>query len=573
MKFANIESVWAYAKKKLPKAAISTVQKTGSSKFFDITIPKALVKNFPKDASGDLEYTLTETAGELELILENTGDVTTIVDSKDFADNVLVWAGINESLNESAETYFHITKSNYDAYGIQADAYSTMCHITGKSDFWFANRYNQQNKENPEIAKLMTSVEGSKPITSKFDNYTEVHIYKLGDKKILIVEPGQSKYDEHLYMSNELYKSIESLNEGCINEGVLKMKIRPLSPKMMGDFEPAEITFIQSYLGKTIYQVTERNRYFKEIDKMLDSKYLKDTKNIAGFRYFVWALPSGDNVIKMESFYGDSAYLVGSNQLNENAIIGIEDASLQGWDKEIQFAFVGTRKDLAKQLDKLKKPYFIEMLPSQEVNLFIKNDDVNIFKGFIQALRESISPVVEAVSIEVPEAKVLTQAEFRAQFGGSSNVASYMLQTMYNPKLIVACNSEMKGYDEVKTFAELHPSLPITGEPMEMKAYRQSDSNIFIVTPTAVYWPYNSGTNFVLNEGELMKSTGKIYVTNTERGVLSDDAIKVAIQTLSGQMSELSTDPAEESIKAYKECEDEYQCLIGELEKRGLKIN
>lgn len=572
MKFANIESLWAYAKKKLPNAAqISTVQKTGSSKFFDITIPKSLVKKFPADASGDLEYSVNEVSGDIEMFLENNGSTATIATSKDFYEAVLVYLGINESMNENTEAFFRIDNHNYDGYGISDDVYQTMCRITNSNEFWFTNRFDAQNQELPEIAKIMTAVEGSKFIVTKFDNCSEVHIYNIGNNKLLVIEPGNSAFSEKLYLSTELYNSL-NVNEN-MNEAGLTMKIRPLSPKMMGDFEPAEIKYIQDFLGsKTIYQVTERNKYFKEINKKINSKYLENNKLIAGFRYWCYVLPAGDKIMKMESFYGDSAYLLGSNKLNENAIIGIEDSSLHGWDKEIQFEYSGARKDLAKQLDKLKKPYQLDVLPSQEVNLYVKNADVNVFKGFIQTLHESWMPERPAANIEVPEAKVLTQAEFRAQFGGSGNTGSYMLRTMYNPKLIVACDSNMKGYAEAKAFAETHRELPLTGEPMPMKAYRQTDSNIFIVANNAVYWPYNSGTNFVLNEGDLMKSTGKIYVTNTERGVLSDEALKVALQTLSGQMSELSTDPAEESIKAYKECEDEYQCLINELNKRGLKL-
>ena len=73
-----------------------------------------------------------------------------------------------------------------------------------------------------------------------------------------------------------------------------------------------------------------------------------------------------------------------------------------------------------------------------------------------------------------------------------------------------------------------------------------------------------------LKESEHMQGTGKLFYTAEEVGVLSDDAIKVALETLSGQMSELSTDPAEESIKAYKDCENTYANLRTEFSKRGL---
>ena len=106
MKFKNIEDVWAYAKNKLVNAQISSIQRTGSSKFFDLTVPKSMIKKFPEGSRNrDLEYTITETAGEIECFLENTSDVTTIVDTRDFFDAISVWCGINESseqMNQNA---------------------------------------------------------------------------------------------------------------------------------------------------------------------------------------------------------------------------------------------------------------------------------------------------------------------------------------------------------------------------------------------------------------------------------------------------------------------------------------
>lgn len=74
-----------------------------------------------------------------------------------------------------------------------------------------------------------------------------------------------------------------------------------------------------------------------------------------------------------------------------------------------------------------------------------------------------------------------------------------------------------------------------------------------------------------INEAEVMKGTGKIYYTQDTVGQLADDALEDAIHNLGATMSSLSNDPSEDSVKAYKDCEDSYQCLKAELARRGLQ--
>lgn len=220
MKFNNIESVWAYAKKKCPQGVIiSTVKKmSGGLKAFDINIPKSKVTKWPAGVKDeDLEFTISSDMSGLFIFLEANNTDQELIDASDFASMILSTMGLKESLNESDQTWFEIDNHNYDKYGIQSDAYQTMVRITGESSFMFTNRYNQQNEESISVGKLMKSVEGNKSIQSTFAN-TTIKIFTLKDG-VLVVEPGQSKFEEKIYISNKVYQSLnvnESMNENAI---------------------------------------------------------------------------------------------------------------------------------------------------------------------------------------------------------------------------------------------------------------------------------------------------------------------------------------------------------------------
>lgn len=108
MKFNNIEAVWAFAKSKLPNnCVIYDIAKTGASKYFDLIVPKTLVKKTPEDSRrGDLIYSFTETAGKIEVFLENNSLSMDIYDTRDFYLAVSQFLGINESKMNEQEVYF-----------------------------------------------------------------------------------------------------------------------------------------------------------------------------------------------------------------------------------------------------------------------------------------------------------------------------------------------------------------------------------------------------------------------------------------------------------------------------------
>lgn len=107
MEFKNIEAVWAHAKSKLPKGAvISNISKTGSTKYFDLVIPRTLVKVFPEDSNrGDLVYSFSEVGGTTEVYLENNGLSMDVYDTKDFREAVGQFLGLNESRINEQEVY------------------------------------------------------------------------------------------------------------------------------------------------------------------------------------------------------------------------------------------------------------------------------------------------------------------------------------------------------------------------------------------------------------------------------------------------------------------------------------
>lgn len=86
--FKNIEQVWAWLKQHKPESvAISKIEKIGQVKAFEMTIPKAAVKKWPKDVSGfELVYTISEAQHELSMFCEETNDEWSDLESNDFKD-------------------------------------------------------------------------------------------------------------------------------------------------------------------------------------------------------------------------------------------------------------------------------------------------------------------------------------------------------------------------------------------------------------------------------------------------------------------------------------------------------
>jgi hypothetical protein len=206
MDFKNIEAAWVYAKKHCPGyCKISNLNKTGL-KSFDITIPHVKVTRFPEDCSKseDLEFTLSDAGdGVIELFCENSGVQATITDTRDFADIILSTIGLKESLNEGDQVFYQITKRNYDSYGIQDNIYVEVCKLTKTTDFYYANRFSNNNIENKEILKFYALIKNMKYVKVQLKDCTELRVYKT-DKGLIIIEEGISKFDEGVYIETKL---------------------------------------------------------------------------------------------------------------------------------------------------------------------------------------------------------------------------------------------------------------------------------------------------------------------------------------------------------------------------------
>lgn len=608
MKFKNIEDVWAYAKNKLVNAQISSIQKTGSSKFFDLTIPKSMIKKFPEGSRNrDLEYTITETAGEIECFLENTSDVTTIVDTRDFFDAISVWCGINES--------------------------------------------SEQMNQNAIIGIESTSETGYDKVIT-FSYYTsraelEKQFKKLGKPYMLNVYPGDeaevfvknSDVDKFKGLITALTEKIDTTMNMIMMEGIT-IKGRPVPEKLKSDFSSQEISFINSVIGNTWYQVTPKSKVFKDVND-LSGKSRKDSeKFIDGVNYTIYEAPKGTKFLLMDMGMGSEAFLFGSPKINESEegdkYREFFENKLKQWNvsspaeltqQDRSKFFTEIRDEWKKQKDNVSESFVIKgrALPDKFKSDFDASEKKYIddaigttwyqvtprskVYGDATALMKKSKKIESkrlgwftydlyqapkgtkflysydgygADAFMFGETKInesyeengytiLDQAEFRAEFGGDNNLASYALYSLYNTRLVVKCTPENPKYYKIKAKVESMPEITEMDKG-DIHVYRQTASNLIIIYNDNIYWAYNTGTNLqLLNEAELVKGIGRVFDTLSDRGEMSNNAVVAAIKALSDTMSSLSVNPTTNSIKAYKVAEDEYQCLIGELEKRGLR--
>ena len=510
MKFKNIEDVWAYAKNKLVNAQISSIQKTGSSKFFDLTVPKSMVKKFPEDCNRqDLNYTITQTGSNVDYFLENNGWEGSLVDTSDFFDAISGWCGINESEEETMNQNAIIGVESSHRYGF--DKTITFSYYTSRADL--EKQFKKIGK--PYALDVLPSDEA------------EVHV-------------KNADVDKFKGVISALHEKIDTSMNMCMMEGIT-IKGRPVPDIMRADFSSGEVSFINSTIGKTWYQITPKSKVWKDMNDLMKKSKKSSSKMIDGCNYTIYEAPKGTTFMFMDLGMGAEAFLIGQSNINESEA---QDKYREFFENKLKQWNISSPSELTQE-DRSK--FFTEIREEWK-----KQKNVN--ESFIEDGYE-----------------ILTQDEFRQEFGGNGNLASYALYALYNTRLIVKCTPDNPNYSRIVAFAESLPDI-IANDKQGIKCYRQTDSNLIIIYEGNVYWSYNTGTNLaLLNEAELVKGLGKVFDTLSDTGTMSDNAVRAAIEALGGTMSELSLNPTTNSIKAYKTCEDEYQCLIGELEKRGLR--
>lgn len=608
MKFKNIEDVWAYAKNKLVNAQISSIQKTGSSKFFDLTIPKSMVKKFPEDCNRqDLNYTITQTGSNIDYFLENNGWEGSLVDTFDFFDAISAWCGINESKEETMNQNAIIGVESSHRSGF--DKTITFSYYTSRADL--EKQFKKIGK--PYALDVLPSDEA------------EVHVKNADVEKFKGV-------------ISALYEKIDTSMNMCMMEGIT-IKGRPVPDRMKADFSSGEVSFINSTIGKTWYQITPKSKVWKDMNDLMKKSKKSSSKMIDGCHYTIYEAPKGTTFMFMDLGMGAEAFLVGQSNINEAfALKGrpVPDKFKSDFDAAERKYIDGTigtvwyqvtprskaYKDAVNLMNKSKKTeskrlgwftYDLYEAPKGTKFLYAYDGygsdafmfgDYKINESEAQdKYREFFENKLKQWNVSSPSEltqedrskffteireewkkqknvnesfvedgyEILDQAEFRQEFGGNGNLASYALYALYNTRLIVKCTPNNPNYGRIVAFAESLPDIT-ANDKQGIKCYRQTDSNLIIIYEGNVYWSYNTGTNLaLLNEAELVKGLGKVFDTLSDTGTMSDNAIRAAIEALGGTMSELSLNPTTNSIKAYKTCEDEYQCLIGELDKRGLR--
>lgn len=607
MKFKNIEDVWAYAKNKLVNAQISSIQKTGSSKFFDLTIPKSMVKKFPEDCNRqDLNYTITQTGSNIDYFLENNGWEGSLVDTFDFFDAISAWCGINESEEKTMNQNAIIGVESSHRSGF--DKTITFSYYTSRADL--EKQFKKIGK--PYALDVLPSDEA------------EVHV-------------KNADVDKFKGVISALHEKIDTSMNMCMMEGIT-IKGRPVPDRMKADFSSGEVSFINSTIGKTWYQITPKSKVWKDMNDLMKKSKKSSSKMIDGCNYTIYEAPKGTTFMFMDLGMGAEAFLVGQSNINEAfALKGrpVPDKFKSDFDAAERKYIDGTigtvwyqvtprskaYKDAVNLMNKSKKTeskrlgwftydlyeapkgtkflYAYDgygsdafMFGDSKINESEAQDKYREFfenklkqwnvsspseltqedrSKFFTEIREEWKKQKVNESFVEDGYEILTQDEFRQEFGGNGNLASYALYALYNTRLIVKCTPDNPNYSRIVAFAESLPDVT-ANDKQGIKCYRQTDSNLIIIYEGNVYWSYNTGTNLaLLNEAELVKGLGKVFDTLSDTGTMSDNAVRAAIETLGGTMSELSLNPTINSIKAYKTCEDEYQCLIGELDKRGLR--
>lgn len=607
MKFKNIEDVWAYAKNKLVNAQISSIQKTGSSKFFDLTVPKSMVKKFPEDCNRqDLNYTITQTGSNVDYFLENNGWEGSLVDTFDFFDAISAWCGINESKEETMNQNAIIGVESSHRSGF--DKTITFSYYTSRADL--EKQFKKIGK--PYALDVLPSDEA------------EVHV-------------KNADVDKFKGVISALHEKIDTSMNMCMMEGIT-IKGRPVPDRMKADFSSGEVSLINSTIGKTWYQITPKSKVWKDMNDLMKKSKKSSSKMIDGCNYTIYEAPKGTMFMYMDLGMGASAFLVGQSNINEAfALKGrpVPDKFKSDFDAAERKYIDGTigtvwyqvtprskaYKDAVNLMNKSKKTeskrlgwftYDLYEAPKGTKFLYAydgygsdafmfgdskinESEAQDKYREFFEnklkqwnvsspseLTQEDRSKFFTEIRNEWKKQKVnesfvedgyeiLTQDEFRQEFGGNGNLASYALYALYNTRLIVKCTPDNPNYSRIVAFAESLPDVT-ANDKQGIKCYRQTDSNLIIIYEGNVYWSYNTGTNLaLLNEAELVKGLGKVFDTLSDTGTMSDNAVRAAIEALGGTMSELSLNPTTNSIKAYKTCEDEYQCLIGELDKRGLR--
>lgn len=607
MKFKNIEDVWAYAKNKLVNAQISSIQKTGSSKFFDLTIPKSMVKKFPEDCNRqDLNYTITQTGSNVDYFLENNGWEGSLVDTFDFFDAISAWCGINESKEETMNQNAIIGVESSHRSGF--DKTITFSYYTSRADL--EKQFKKIGK--PYALDVLPSDEA------------EVHV-------------KNADVDKFKGVISALHEKIDTSMNMCMMEGIT-IKGRPVPDRMKADFSSGEVSLINSTIGKTWYQITPKSKVWKDMNDLMKKSKKSSSKMIDGCNYTIYEAPKGTTFMYMDLGMGASAFLVGQSNINEAfALKGrpVPDKFKSDFDAAERKYIDGTigtvwyqvtprskaYKDAVNLMNKSKKTeskrlgwftydlyeapkgtkflYAYDgygsdafMFGDSKINESEAQDKYREFfenklkqwnvsspseltqedrSKFFTEIREEWKKQKVNESFVEDGYEILTQDEFRQEFGGNGNLASYALYALYNTRLIVKCTPDNPNYGRIVAFAESLTDIT-ANDKQGIKCYRQTDSNLIIIYEDNVYWSYNTGTNLaLLNEAELVKGLGKVFDTLSDTGTMSDNAVRAAIEALGGTMSELSLNPTTNSIKAYKTCEDEYQCLIGELDKRGLR--
>lgn len=608
MKFKNIEDVWAYAKNKLVNAQISSIQKTGSSKFFDLTVPKSMVKKFPEDCNRqDLNYTITQTGSNVDYFLENNGWEGSLVDTFDFFDAISAWCGINESKEETMNQNAIIGVESSHRSGF--DKTITFSYYTSRADL--EKQFKKIGK--PYALDVLPSDEA------------EVHV-------------KNADVDKFKGVISALHEKIDTSMNMCMMEGIT-IKGRPIPDRMKADFSSGEVSLINSTIGKTWYQITPKSKVWKDMEDLMEKSKKLSSKMIDGCNYTIYEAPKGTTFMFMDLGMGAEAFLVGQSNINEAfALKGrpVPDKFKSDFDaaeRKYIDSTIGTvwyqvtprskaYKDAVNLMNKSKKTeskrlgwftYDLYEAPKGTKFLYAydgygsdafmfgdskinESEAQDKYREFFEnklkqwnvsspseLTQEDRSKFFTEIRDEWKKQKnvnesfvedgyeILTQDEFRQEFGGNGNLASYALYALYNTRLIVKCTPDNPNYSRIVAFAESLPDVT-ANDKQGIKCYRQTDSNLIIIYEGNVYWSYNTGTNLaLLNEAELVKGLGKVFDTLSDTGTMSDNAVRAAIEALGGTMSELSLNPTTNSIKAYKTCEDEYQCLIGELDKRGLR--
>lgn len=516
-KFKNLEDLWQFIKKTVPSGAqVTSIEKSSQQKLFYVTIPKALVTNGKK-----VDYSLTfmETGGDIDVFIEPTNDNFSIYDFEDLKEIMPI--AIKESLNEASVYVETSSDPDFDNV-IQFEYHSGRAQLQKELEDAFGKgrvKYRLVALPNHEFELYVKKDKTSQWIEFLRGGLSESAINESAydDWRKFLAKQKCINDSDKQYVLVYPNKTKEKLYPELYQTSANKLVTNEGNGGYIVKREGATLKAI-GYVGISI------SKY--ELETFIE-KFGKDKvgncKNEAEVTSFLTSIK--------ESYMNESEAQDRYREFFENKLKQYNVSSPAELSQEQKSKFFQEVKD--EWAEEKKKQGINEAFTAREMTKDMLNDFDSAEQKFIKE--------------HIPGGKYYQVYRGKALMAAAS---------LAKKSKRIANAPGLGGFDYT---AYESP------KGMRFICANGWEFGVFYIFPEA-----KINENY-LTEAEVMKATGKLYFTDEMAGEMSGDELQNALKNLSDTMAQLSTDPTEDSIKAYKECEDSYQCLKAELLKRGLE--